>query len=56
MKINRGVGDMDISERLNEHKLKELLINIYVRGMETENIHVKDLIADIIQQMHDYSN
>jgi hypothetical protein len=46
---------MVISERLNQHRLKEILINIYARGMETENVHVKDLIEEIIKQMLDDS-
>jgi hypothetical protein len=42
---------MVISERLNQQKLKEILINIYVRGLETDNIHVKDFIGEIIKQL-----
>lgn len=42
---------MAISERLNQDKLKEILMNIYLRGMETENIHVKDLIDEIKKQL-----
>jgi hypothetical protein len=42
---------MAISERINQHKLKEILINIYVRGMETEDIHVTELIEEIKKQL-----
>ncbi|MEH7076828.1 hypothetical protein [Neobacillus drentensis] len=42
---------MAISESLNQHKLKEILINTYVSGMETKNIQVEDLIEEIKKQL-----
>ncbi|MGG1399959.1 hypothetical protein ABE288_19385 [Bacillus salipaludis] len=42
---------MAISEQLNQHKLKEILMNIYVSGIEKENIHVQDLIEEIKKQL-----
>ncbi|TWD98917.1 hypothetical protein FB550_108172 [Neobacillus bataviensis] len=46
---------MAISENLNQQKLKEILTNIYVSGMEKENIHVSDLIEEIKKQLLIYS-
>jgi IS1 family transposase len=42
---------MAISERINQHKLKEILMNIYARRIETENSQVKDLIEEIKKQV-----
>ncbi|WHY90999.1 hypothetical protein QNK12_25710 [Neobacillus cucumis] len=42
---------MTISEQLNQHKLKEILMNIYVSGKENDNINVKDLIEEIKKQL-----
>ncbi len=42
---------MAISEHLTQQKLKEILMNIYVKGIETEDIQVKDLIEDIKKQV-----
>jgi hypothetical protein len=36
-----------ISEYLTQQKLQEILMEIYVKGIETENIQVKDLIEEI---------
>lgn len=47
---------MVISERLNEHRLKEILMKIYVKGVETENMHVNELIEEIIEQILDDSS
>ncbi len=44
---------MVISEQLNQNRLKEILMNTYVKGMETENIHVTELIEEIIKQILD---
>lgn len=42
---------MVISERLNEHKLKEILLNIYVKEMQTENIGLEEVIEEIKKQL-----
>jgi hypothetical protein len=42
---------MNISEKLTEQKLQQILTNIYVKGQETENITVSDLIEEIKQQV-----
>ena len=42
---------MAILEHLTQQKLKEILMNIYVKGLETEDIQVKDLIEDIKKQV-----
>lgn len=42
---------MAISEHLTQQKFKEIMKNIYVKGIETENIQVKDLIEEIIKQV-----
>ncbi len=47
---------MKISEQFTENNLREILINIYNKGMEKENLYVKDVIDDIIQQMMNVSN
>lgn len=44
---------MVISEQLNQYKLKEILMYIYMKDMETENIHVTELIEEIIKQILD---
>ncbi|MCM3724922.1 hypothetical protein M3226_04315 [Neobacillus cucumis] len=46
---------MAISENLNEQKLKEILTDIYISGMEQENMHVSDLIEEIKKQLLVYS-
>ncbi|MGQ4665875.1 hypothetical protein ACUIJN_08505 [Metabacillus halosaccharovorans] len=46
---------MVISEILNQHRLKEILMNIYVKGIETEDINVKELIEEIVSQILDDS-
>ncbi|MBD8071314.1 hypothetical protein [Bacillus sp. PS06] len=47
---------MVIIERLDEAKLKEILLNAYSKGVEKENIHVKDLIDEIILQITEETN
>ena len=46
---------MVISDQLNQQRLKEILMNIYVKGRESENIHVRELIEEIIEQILDDS-
>lgn len=42
---------MAISEHLNQDRLKEILMNIYVSGTEKENIYVKEVIEEIKKQL-----
>jgi hypothetical protein len=42
---------MAISEHLTQQKLQAIMMNIYVKGIETENIQVKDLIEEIKKQV-----
>jgi hypothetical protein len=42
---------MAISEHLTQQKLKEIMNNIYVKGIETETIQVKELIEEIKNQV-----
>ncbi|WP_246943882.1 hypothetical protein [Bacillus pinisoli] len=44
---------MVISTQLSQENLKEIMLNIYKKGMETEDIYVKDFIKEIIKQMVD---
>ncbi|WP_413307802.1 hypothetical protein AA0X95_08405 [Bacillus sp. 1P10SD] len=46
---------MALTIQLTQHKLKEILIQIYTKGMETKNIHVEDLVEDIKRQVLDNS-
>jgi hypothetical protein len=48
--LREGI-EMAISECLNQEKLKEILMNIYARGMETEDIHVNDVVDEIKKQI-----
>jgi hypothetical protein len=41
---------MNISENLTQQKLQEILMNIYIKGQETD-IKVTDLIEEIKQQV-----
>jgi len=36
--------------KLTEQHLQKILVNIYIKGQETENISVRELIEDIKQQ------
>jgi hypothetical protein len=42
---------MAISEHLTQQKLKEIMNNIYVKGIKTETIQVKELIEEIKKQV-----
>jgi hypothetical protein len=42
---------MAISEYLNQHKLQTIMIDIYVKAIETENIQVKEIIEEIKKQV-----
>lgn len=42
---------MAISEHLTQQKLKEIMKNIYIKGIETENIQVIELIEEIKKQV-----
>ena len=42
---------MNISEKLTEQKLQSILLNVYQKGQETENIKVTDIIEDIKIQL-----
>ncbi|QOR65490.1 hypothetical protein IM538_16985 [Cytobacillus suaedae] len=42
---------MAISEGLNQHRLKEILLNIYVQGMEKENIQLEEVIEEIRREL-----
>lgn len=42
---------MSISDHLTEQKLQAILSNIYVMGIETENIQVNDFIEEIKKQL-----
>lgn len=39
---------------LDQHQLQQILVNIYLRVEETENINIMDLIEDIKQQFLEY--
>ncbi|WP_394186445.1 hypothetical protein [Metabacillus halosaccharovorans] len=41
--------------KLNEQHLQEVLVNVYKKVQETENISVRDLIEDIKQQFLSYT-
>ncbi|MCM3650427.1 hypothetical protein [Metabacillus litoralis] len=42
-------------EKLTEQHLQEILVNVYKKGQETENISVLELIEDIKQQFLSYT-
>ncbi|WP_180955512.1 MULTISPECIES: hypothetical protein [Bacillus] len=42
---------MDISEKLTQKSLQEILIKIYMKGQESDKIEVKELIEEIKQQV-----
>ncbi|WP_164525604.1 hypothetical protein [Siminovitchia acidinfaciens] len=42
---------MNISERLTQKSLKRILTNTYIKGQESENIKVEDLLEEIKQQV-----
>ena len=42
---------MNDSEQISQEKFQEILIKIYKKGEETENIRAIDLINDIKQQL-----
>jgi hypothetical protein len=42
---------MAISEYLTQQRLKEIMRNIYVKGIETDTIQVKELIEEIKKQV-----
>ncbi|NWQ39177.1 hypothetical protein MLOOGBEN_00515 [Bacillus sp. EB106-08-02-XG196] len=42
---------MDISEHLTQQKLQEIMMNIYIKSIEAENVQVKDLIEEIKKQV-----
>ncbi|MEH7380036.1 hypothetical protein V7138_06095 [Bacillus sp. JJ1533] len=44
---------MEISERLNQQRMKEILLNIYIKGTEAESIQVEELIEEIVVQILD---
>lgn len=46
---------MVISDQFNQQRLKEILMNIYVKGRDSENILVKEIIEEIIEQILDDS-
>ena len=46
-----GTRHMDISEHLSQEKFQEILISVYRKGEEKENLRTIDLINDIKQQL-----
>lgn len=42
---------MNISEHLSQEKFQEILISVYRKGEEKENLRTIDLINDIKQQL-----
>ncbi|MCV9884809.1 hypothetical protein [Metabacillus halosaccharovorans] len=46
---------MKSDKKLTERHLQEILVNVYNKGQETENISVLELIEDIKQQFLSYS-
>ncbi|MEH7298970.1 hypothetical protein [Neobacillus drentensis] len=42
---------MAISEHITQQKLQAILKNIYVKGIETENLQVNDFIEEIKKQL-----
>ncbi len=42
---------MNISEKLTEQQLREILMHIYIRGQESKSVEVKYLIEEIKQQL-----
>jgi hypothetical protein len=42
---------MNISEKVNQEQLQEILLNIYHKGIENENISVEALIEDIKHEL-----
>ncbi|MGG7620216.1 hypothetical protein [Bacillus coreaensis] len=42
---------MAISEQLTQQKLQAIMMNIYVKGTEAENIQLKDVIEEIKNQV-----
>lgn len=45
------VGKLTISEKLTQQKFQEILINTYLKGQETKNIKVIEIIEEIKQQV-----
>ncbi|MEH7388539.1 hypothetical protein V7147_24545 [Bacillus sp. JJ1521] len=41
---------MNISEKLSQQDLQQILVNIYNKGQELENIETKELIEEIKNQ------
>ena len=46
---------MKSDEKLTERHLHEILMNVYKKGQETENISVLELIEDIKKQFLSYT-
>jgi hypothetical protein len=42
---------MSISEHLTQHKLQTIMMDIYIKGIEKENILVKEIIEEIKKQV-----
>ncbi|WP_158638537.1 hypothetical protein [Metabacillus litoralis] len=42
---------MNISEKLTSQQLQEILMNIYVIGQESDEINVKDVLKEIMEQI-----
>ncbi|MDT8861104.1 hypothetical protein N0O92_12750 [Alkalihalobacillus sp. MEB130] len=41
---------MKIADKIDQDKLQEILITIYKKGLETENIGVTEIIEEIKQE------
>lgn len=53
MKMNMK---MNVSDNLNQQKLREILLSIYKKGYESEKIQVTDFIEEIKNQVISATN
>jgi hypothetical protein len=45
------VNAMNISEKLTQQQIQEILFHVYKKGQESENIKARDLIQEIKQHI-----